>query len=33
VNILDRLVPEPGAIYVMDRGYWPAPGFVDTRLS
>ena len=21
VNILDRLVPEPGAIYVMDRGY------------
>ena len=21
VNILDQLVPEPGAIYVMDRGY------------
>jgi hypothetical protein len=21
VNVLDRLVPEPGAIYVMDRGY------------
>jgi hypothetical protein len=21
VNILDSLVPEPGAIYVMDRGY------------
>ena len=21
VNILDRLVPQPGAIYVMDRGY------------
>lgn len=21
VNILDRLIPEPGAIYVMDRGY------------
>ena len=21
VNILDQLVPEPGAIYIMDRGY------------
>ena len=31
VNILDQLVPEPGAIYVMDRGYidFDGPGAVD----
>lgn len=22
VNVLDLLLPEPGAFYVMDRGYW-----------
>jgi hypothetical protein len=43
VNVLDQLAPEPGAFYVMDRGYldferlgrfeevWNAPGFTDTE--
>ena len=25
VNILDHLLPEPGAFYVMDRGYHRSP--------
>ena len=28
VNILDRLVPEPGAFYVMDRAYLISPACI-----